>query len=185
MKPQLIATPLKDLFVVEIDYFQDKRGFFIETWHEKDFAAAGLNFRFVQENHSSSRKGVLRGLHYQDMQAPMAKLVKCTVGSIFDVAVDIRVSSLSLGKWFGIELSAENKKQLFIPKGFAHGFVVTSDYAEVQYKQDAFYAPAAEGAIAWNDPDININWPINNPILSKRDQQGMSLGGYLKNPAFS
>ena len=184
MKTKLISTPLPDLYVVTIDYFEDERGFFIESWHEKDFTAAGLDFKFVQENHSSSKRGVLRGLHYQDMRAPMAKLITCTVGSIFDVAVDIRANSPTTGKWFGLELSAKNKKQLFVPKGFAHGFVVESDYAEVQYKQDAFYTPAAEGAIDWNDSDLAIDWPIKVPILSRRDQEAMSFKEYLQRPSF-
>jgi len=138
----------------------------------------------VQEGHSGSRYGVLRGMHYQNMTAPMGKLVRCIVGRIFDVAVDLRVSSPTFGKWYGVELSAENKKQIYIPVGFAHGFATLSDVAEVQYKQTGFYTPAAEGTLAWNDPDVGIEWPISNPILSKRDQNGMRLKEYLKNPAF-
>jgi len=184
MKTRLIKTPLPDLVIVEIDYFQDERGFFIESWHKRDFAAAGLDLEFVQEGHSGSRYGVLRGMHYQNMTAPMGKLVRCIVGRIFDVAVDLRVSSPTFGKWYGVELSAENKKQIYIPVGFAHGFATLSDVAEVQYKQTGFYTPAAEGTLAWNDPDVGIEWPISNPILSKRDQNGMRLKEYLKNPAF-
>lgn len=184
MKTRVIPTELAGLVIVEIDYFQDERGFFIEPWHKRDFAAAGLDLEFVQEGHSRSWRNVLRGLHYQDMSAPMGKLVRCTVGAIFDVAVDLRVSSPTFGKWFGIELSAENKKQVYIPVGFAHGFVTLTDVAEVQYKQTGYYTPAAEGTLAWNDPDVGITWPISNPILSKRDQNGMSLKDYLKNPAF-
>jgi len=127
----------------------------------------------------------LRGLHYQDMTAPMGKLVRCTLGRIFDVAVDLRVGSPSFGKWFAIELSAENKKQLYVPVGFAHGFATLSEYAEVQYKQTGFYSPPSEGALLWSDPDIGVDWPIANPTLSKRDRNGMSLKEYLKNPAFS
>jgi dTDP-4-dehydrorhamnose 3,5-epimerase len=185
MKPLLTPTPLADLVVLDIDHFEDERGFFIEAWHKRDFAEAGLVLEFVQENHSRSCYGVLRGLHYQNMTAPLGKLLRCTIGRIFDVAVDLRVSSPTLGKWFGIELSADNKKQLWIPIGFAHGFATLSDVAEVQYLQTGYYTPSAEGGIRWDDSDIGIQWPIANPILSKRDQNAMSLKDYLKNPAFS
>ena len=185
MKTHLILTPLDGLVVVEIYYFQDERGFFIESWHKRDFAAAGLDLEFVQEGHSRSGQGVLRGLHYQDVTAPMGKLLRCTVGRIFDVAVDLRGSSPTFGKWFGIELSADNKKQIYVPVGFAHGFATLSDVAEVQYKQTGFYTPPSEGTLAWNDPDVGIQWPITNPTLSKRDQNGMSLKDYLKKPAFT
>jgi dTDP-4-dehydrorhamnose 3,5-epimerase len=184
MKTHLVATPLPDLVVVETDHFHDERGFFIESWHKRDFAAAGLDLEFVQEGHSGSVANVLRGLHYQDMTAPMGKLVRCIVGRVFDVAVDLRASSPTFGQWFGLELSAENKKQFYVPVGFAHGFAVLSDYAEIQYKQTGFYTPSAEGSIAWDDPDIGVAWPITDPILSQRDRQGMSLKKYLENPAF-
>lgn len=184
MKTRLTATPLSGLVIVDIDYFEDERGFFIESWHQRDFAAAGLDLAFVQEGHSRSGRGVLRGLHYQDMTAPMAKLVRCTVGNIFDVAVDLRGSSPTFGRWFSVELSAANKRQLFVPVGFAHGFATLSEVAEVQYKQTAFYTPASEGTIAWNDPDVGVQWPISDPILSKRDQAGTSFQAYLRNPAF-
>ena len=185
MKPLLTPTPLADLVVVDIDYFQDERGFFIESWHKRDFAAAGLDLEFVQEGHSRSAYGVLRGLHFQDMTAPMGKLLRCTLGRIFDVAVDLRVSSPTFGKWFGVELSTDNKKQIYVPVGFAHGFATLSEFAEVQYKQTGFYTPSSEGTLSWNDPDVGIQWPFANPILSKRDQNGMSLKDYLKKPAFS
>jgi len=184
MKTHLIPTPLPDLVVVTIDYFRDERGFFIESWHKQDFAAAGLDLEIMQEGHSRSSAGVLRGLHYQDMTAPMGKLLRCTVGRIFDVAVDLRVSSPTFGKWFGIELSADNQKQIYVPVGFAHGFATLSDVAEVQYKQTCFYTPSSEGTLAWNDPDVGVQWPITHPTLSKRDQNGMSLKEYLKKPAF-
>lgn len=184
MKTHLVSSPLAGLVIVEIDYFQDERGFFIESWHKRDFAAAGLELEFVQEGHSSSRANVLRGLHYQDMTAPMGKLIRCTLGRIYDVAVDLRVSSPTFGKWFAIELSADNKKQLYVPVGFAHGFATLSDVAEVQYKQTGFYTPPSEGTLAWNDPDVGVEWPIRQPVLSKRDQNGMSLQDYLKKPAF-
>ncbi|OGW44923.1 MAG: dTDP-4-dehydrorhamnose 3,5-epimerase [Nitrospirae bacterium RBG_13_41_22] len=184
MKTHVIKTPLPDLVVLTIDYFLDERGFFIESWHKRDFADAGLDLEFVQEGHSRSKYGVLRGLHYQDMTAPMGKLVRCTVGAIFDVVVDLRVTSRTFGKWFGTELTAENKKQLYLPIGFAHGFATLSDVAEVQYKQTGFYTPSSEGTLLWNDPEVGVEWPIKDPILSKRDQNGMRLKEYLTNPAF-
>jgi len=184
MKTHLTPTPLEGVVIVDIDYFTDERGFFIESWHKRDFAAAGLDLEFVQEGHSSSTYRVLRGMHYQDMTAPMGKLLRCTVGRIFDVVVDLRVSSPTFNKWFAVELSADNKKQIYVPVGFAHGFATLSDVAEVQYKQTGFYTPSSEGSIAWNDPDIGIQWPITNPILSQRDQRAMSLKDYLKKPAF-
>ena len=184
MKTHLVPTPLDGLVVVEIDYFQDERGFFIESWHKRDFASAGLDIEFVQEGHSRSGQGVLRGLHYQDTTAPMGKLLRCTVGRVFDVAVDLRVSSPTFGKWFGLELSADNKEQIYVPVGFAHGFATLSEFAEVQYKQTGFYTPSSEGTLSWNDPDVGIQWPITNPTLSKRDQNGMTLKDYLKKPAF-
>ena len=184
MKTHVTPTPLAGLMKVDIEYFSDERGFFIESWHKRDFAAAGLDLEFVQEGHSRSGRNVLRGLHYQDMTAPMGKLLRCTVGAIYDVAVDLRMSSPTFGKWFGIELSAENKTQLYVPEGFAHGFATISDVAEVQYKQTGFYTPSSEGTISWNDPDIGVAWPISEPTLSARDQQGMSLREYREKPAF-
>jgi dTDP-4-dehydrorhamnose 3,5-epimerase len=184
MKTHVTATPLAGLVRVDIDFFSDERGFFIESWHKRDFAEAGLDLTYVQEGHSRSGKNVLRGLHYQDMTAPMGKLLRCTVGAIFDVAVDLRVDSPTFGEWFGIELSADNKTLLYVPEGFAHGFATISDVAEVQYKQTGFYTPSAEGAISWDDPDIAVAWPIREPVLSARDQSAMSLAEYRKNPAF-
>lgn len=185
MKTHVTATPLEGLFKVDIDYFSDERGFFIESWHQRDFATAGLDLAFVQEGHSRSGRDVLRGLHYQDMTAPMGKLIRCTVGAIFDVAVDLRVASPTFGKWFAVELSAENKTQLYVPEGFAHGFATLSDVAEVQYKQTGFYTPSSEGTISWNDPDVGVAWPVSEPILSQRDQAGMSLREYREKPAFT
>ena len=184
MKTTLVQTPLSGVLVVEIDYFEDERGFFMESWNRRALAEAGLDVDFVQDNHSRSRKGVLRGLHYQDMSAPIAKLVRCTFGTIFDVAVDLRVGSPTFGQWYGVELSAENKKQLYVPVGFAHGFATLTDFAEVQYKQSGYYAPQAEGCIIWNDSDVGINWPVKQPILSAKDKAGMRLQAYLKAPAF-
>jgi len=181
----MLATPLADLMVIEIDYFQDGRGFFIESWHKKDFAAAGLDFEFVQEGHSRSSIHVLRGLHYQDMTAPMGKLIRCTRGRIFDVGVDLRVSSRTFAQWYGIELTEENKKQVYIPVGFAHGFLTLSDVAEVQYKQTGFYTPSSEGTLSWNDADVAIQWPFWDPVLSNRDKNGLSLQEYRRKPAFT
>ena len=185
MKMRMNKTPLDGLLVVEIDFFRDERGFFMESWHKRDFAEAGLPYEFVQDSHSRSTYSVLRGLHYQDMRAPIVKLVRCTVGRVFDVAVDLRVSSPTFGQWFGIELTAENKTQLLVPIGFAHGFLTLSDVCEIQYKQTEYYRPEAEGGVAWNDKDIAIDWPLRNPpILSRRDQNQPSLKQYLQNPAF-
>jgi dTDP-4-dehydrorhamnose 3,5-epimerase len=184
MKTQVTKTPLADLVVVNIDYFKDDRGFFIEAWNKRDFAQAGLIQDFVQDSHSRSGYRVLRGLHYQDMRAPLAKLVRCTVGRILDVAVDLRVSSPTFGKWFSIELSSENQTQLYVPVGFAHGFAALSEICEVQYKQTDFYRPDCEGGIVWNDPDVGVEWPYQDPILSKRDQNQPTLKQYLQNPAF-
>jgi len=184
MKTHVTTTPIEGLLIVNIDYFRDERGFFIESWNKRDFASAGMDFDFVQDSHSRSEYRVLRGLHYQDMRAPMAKLVRCTVGKILDVAVDLRVHSRTFGQWFSIELSAENKTQLLVPVGFAHGFATLSEVCEVQYKQSGFYQPETEGGIIWNDPDVGIQWPFDNPILSKRDQNQALLSQYRKKPAF-
>jgi len=184
MKVHLTQTGLPGLIIVDVDHFSDERGFFMESWNRLEFADAGLDVDFVQDNHSRSSRGVLRGLHYQDMTAPLGKLVRCTLGAIFDVGVDLRVGAPTFGRWFGIELSAENKRQLYVPVGFAHGFATLSEFAEVQYKQTGYYAPAAEGVLLWNDPEVAIEWPVENPLLSKRDERGMSLRQYLEHPAF-
>lgn len=184
MKVHLLDTPIPDLKIVEIDYFKDERGFFIEPWSKRDFLDAGLDLDFKQEGQSGSGRNVLRGLHYQNMSAPLGKLVRCVVGNVFDVALDLRVGSPTFGKWYGIELSAENKKSLYVPVGFAHGFAVTSDYAEVFYKMTEYYTPSSEGSILWNDPDVGINWPVENPILSKKDRMASSMKDYTLNPAF-
>lgn len=185
MKIHIIPTPLPDLLVIDIHPFVDTRGFFIEPWNKRDFAEAGIEYDFVQEGHSRSKRGVLRGLHYQNSHTPMAKLVRCTFGRVFDVAVDLRVQSPTFGKWFGIELSGTDTKSIFIPSGFAHGFLTCSRYAEVQYKQSGYYTPETEGTLLWNDADVSIVWPICGPIfLSIRDQQGKTLEQYKKNPAF-
>jgi len=181
----LTPTKLAGVVVIDTDFFRDERGFFIESYHKQRFAECGLDYEFVQDNHSRSIARVLRGLHYQDTSAPMGKLVRCTGGTIHDVAVDIQVGSPTFGEWVMVELSADNMRQLMVPPGFAHGFVTASDAAEVQYKCTGFYTPAAEGVLAWNDPEVGIEWPITPPILSARDQRGMSLSDYVRAPAFS
>jgi dTDP-4-dehydrorhamnose 3,5-epimerase len=184
MKTHVTTTPLEGLIVINIEYNRDDRGFFIESWNKRDFAAAGLRHEFVQDSHSRSRHKVLRGLHYQDMRAPMAKLVRCTAGRILDVAVDLRVSSPTFGKWFSIELSSDNQTQILVPVGFAHGFAALSDVCEVQYKQTGLYEPLCEGGIAWNDPDVGVEWPFPDPILSNRYRNQLSLKQYREDPAF-
>jgi dTDP-4-dehydrorhamnose 3,5-epimerase len=185
MDIRVTPTRISDVVMIDTDFFEDDRGFFIESYHRDRFAAYGICDEFVQDNHSRSRRGVLRGFHYQDDSAPMGKLVRCLQGAILDVAVDLRVGSPSFGQWVAVELIAENKRQLMVPRGFGHAFVTLSDSAEVFYKCTGFYTPAAESTVAWNDSDIDVRWPISAPILSGRDQNGMSLQQYLQNPAFT
>jgi dTDP-4-dehydrorhamnose 3,5-epimerase len=177
-------TDLDGVVIIEPDVFRDARGFFFETFQKARYAEHGITCDFVQDNHSQSRRGVLRGLHYQDMTAPMAKLVRCSAGSILDVAVDLRLGAPTFGRWVAVELSAVNAYQLFIPVGFGHGFVALSDIAEIQYKCSGYYAPNAEGAVIWNDPEIGIDWPISDPLVSARDQAAISLAQYRERPAF-
>jgi dTDP-4-dehydrorhamnose 3,5-epimerase len=184
MEIHVIATKLDGVVLIDTDFFRDERGFFIESYHKQRFAEHRIPDDFVQDNHSRSSFGVLRGLHYQDTTAPMGKLVRCTFGRIFDVAVDLRVGSPTFGAWVSAELSADNMRQIMVPSGFAHGFLTLSEFAEVLYKCTGFYTPSSEGTIAWNDPDIGIVWPNPAPVLSKRDQHGMSLKEYLRKPAF-
>lgn len=154
---KVTKCPIEGLCVIEPTVHGDARGYFMETYNQKDMEAEGLNMVFVQDNQSSSTKGVLRGLHFQK-QYPQGKLVRVVKGSVFDVAVDLRANSETYGKWFGVELTEENKKQFYIPEGFAHGFVVLSDVAEFCYKCTDFYHPGDEGGLAWNDPEIGIDW---------------------------
>ena len=162
-------TFIKDVYVIHPKVFGDSRGFFMETYRDTTFKEAGLDYVFVQDNHSASHKGVLRGLHYQ-LKHPQAKLVRVIKGEVFDVAVDLRKNSPTYGKWFGVILSAENKKMLMIPRGFAHGFVVLSDEAEFVYKCDEIYHPEDEGGLMYNDPDIGIEWPYKGEVeLSAKD----------------
>jgi dTDP-4-dehydrorhamnose 3,5-epimerase len=168
-------TAISDVVLVEPKIFGDARGFFMESWNERSFADAGIAVHFVQDNHSRSAKGVLRGLHYQIMQ-PQGKLVRVIDGEIFDVAVDIRKSSPTFGRAVSVVLSAENKRMLWVPAGFAHGFCVTSDHAEVIYKTTDFYAPEQERVLLWNDPALGIRWPLaGEPVLAPRDAAGKLL----------
>lgn len=185
MKFSVTRTPLEGVLLIEPEFFPDGRGFFLETWNARDFAAAGLEMAFVQDSHSRSERGVLRGLHYQDTSAPLGKLVRCTVGTMFDVAVDLRIGSPTFGLYYGVELSAENKRQVYVPVGFAHGFQAVSELVEVQYRQTGYYTPSAEGSVAWDDPQIGIRWPIGTPTLSERDRKGMTLEEYRRNPVFT
>ncbi len=176
-KFKLIKTHIEGLYIIEPYVFKDNRGYFMETYNEKDFKEAGLSMNFVQDNQSKSKKGVIRGLHFQKT-FPQGKLVRVIKGEIFDVAVDIRKDSKTFAKWFGINLSEENKKQIYIPKGFAHGFLVLSDEAEVIYRCTEFYHPEDEGGILWNDSDIGINWPLDRVeevILSEKDKRWKKL----------
>ena len=172
----VLVTPIAGLLVIEPTVFGDDRGFFYESFNQRRFEElTGVRTGFVQDNHSRSARGVLRGLHYQIEQA-QGKLVRVTTGSVFDVAVDLRRSSPTFGQWYGLELSAENKRQLWIPAGFAHGFVVTSEVAEFLYKTTDYYAPAHERCVIWNDPAIGIDWPLDGePLLSAKDRQGVPL----------
>ncbi len=179
MPYQVTQTPLVGVLVLEPQVFGDARGFFFESFNQRDFnQATGLNETFVQDNHSKSAKGVLRGLHYQTQHA-QGKLVRVTQGAVFDVAVDIRKDSPTFGQWFGIELSAENKKQLWIPAGLAHGFLVTSACAEFLYKTTDFYHPEYERTLLWNDPVIGIDWPLHllsaPPLLVAKDEKAYNL----------
>jgi len=180
---QLVPTSLKDVVVLEPKVFGDERGFFLEAYNEAVFGALGLPTRFMQDNHSGSRKGVLRGLHYQ-LKQPQGKLVRALRGAIFDVAVDLRRDSPQFGHWFGLELNAENRKMLWVPPGFGHGFLVLSEFAEVSYKATALYAPAHERSILWNDPAIGIDWPLQGePTLSEKDKAGSLLADAETYPA--
>ena len=171
-KIKVTRCEIEGLCVIEPTVFYDERGYFVETYNQRDMEAEGLNMVFVQDNQSKSKKGVLRGLHYQK-QFPQGKLVRAIAGEVFDVAVDLRKSSKTYGKWFGVVLSAENKKQFYIPEGFAHVFFVLSYYAEFAYKVTDFYHPGDEGGVLWSDPEIGIDWPITEDMeicLSDKDK---------------
>jgi dTDP-4-dehydrorhamnose 3,5-epimerase len=172
----VIDTALRDVKIIVPKVFGDDRGFFTETWNAGSFAALGLDIRFVQDNHSRSARGVLRGLHYQ-LERTQGKLVRVTAGAVFDVAVDLRRSSPDFGKWVGVELSAENKQMLWVPPGFAHGFLTLTDGTDFIYKCTDFYAPDHERSLLWNDPAIGIDWPLEGvaPSLSTKDSAGIRL----------
>ena len=169
-------TALPGVYVVEPAVFGDNRGFFMESWSKREFEAAGLHYDFVQDNHSSSTvKGTLRGIHFQRGEAAQTKLVRCAKGAVLDVAVDLRPSSPCYKKWVAVELTADNKRQLLIPRGFGHGFLTLTDDVEFLYKADNPYAPVADGGIRWNDPEIGVDWGIRDPILSAKDSRSPFL----------
>ncbi len=173
---KFVETPLKDVFVLEPKVFGDERGFFVESWNAATFREAGFEIAFVQDNHSRSAHGILRGMHYQT-EHTQGKLVRVTAGEVFDAAVDLRRSSPSFGQWFGVTLSAENHRMLWVPPGFAHGFYVTSASADFQYKCTDLYDPSSEISLAWDDPTVGIEWPVPDgeaPQLSAKDEVGLS-----------
>lgn len=181
-KFNFIKTAIDGMFIIEPTVFGDERGYFLETYHYEEFKAAGIDVNFVQDNQSKSKKGVLRGLHFQTKN-PQGKLVRVISGEVFDVGVDLREGSPTFGKWVGATLSAENKRQLYIPEGFAHGFLVLSDEAEFVYKCTNFYDPKNEGGIIYNDPDINISWPVSEDmtiLLSNKDHLLPTFKEYAK-----
>lgn len=172
---QVLPTILREVLIVEPKVFGDERGFFLEVYNRETFVKHGLPAEFVQDNHSGSQKGVLRGLHYQ-IRRPQGKLVRALRGAIYDVAVDLRRGSEQFGQWVAVELSAENKRQLWVPPGFAHGFLTLTEFAEVSYKVTELYAPQHERSLLWNDPALGIPWPLEgDPILSAKDRQGVAL----------
>jgi dTDP-4-dehydrorhamnose 3,5-epimerase len=173
---KVVPTAIPDVVILEPRVFEDERGFFLESWNARDMhAVLGFDVSFVQDNHSGSRRGVLRGLHYQIVQ-PQGKLVRVVRGRVFDVAVDLRRSSPTFGRWVGVELSEDNRRQVFLPAGFAHGFLVLSDWADVLYKTTDFYAPQHERCLVWDDPEVGIAWPLaGEPVLAAKDRVGLRL----------
>lgn len=179
-KFKFIETGINDLFVIEPTAFGDERGYFMETYNEKEFYAAGLNMKFVQDNESMSTKGVLRGMHFQS-QHPQGKLVRVTKGEVFDVAVDVRKNSTTFGKWFGVYLSEENRKMFYVPEGFAHGFLVVSDIAKFSYKCTDFYYPEFEVGFCWDDKSIGIEWPLDGILQVKVSDKDKKYDMFIKN----
>lgn len=175
-------TSIEGVLLIKPRVYHDKRGYFVETWQKKRYADVTDGDEFVQDNLSSSTYGILRGLHFQK-KFPQGKLVSVSMGSVYDVAVDIRPGSTTFGRWYGVELSATNQWQLWIPPGLAHGFVVTADIAHFHYKCTEYYHPEDEGAIAWNDPELGIEWPVSNPVLSAKDSAAESFREYCQNMA--
>ena len=182
MNIQLINEALNGLMVLQPEVFEDDRGFFTEVYRKDQFQTLGITDEFVQDNHSRSSYGVVRGLHFQ-WEPPMGKLMRVTVGEAFLVAVDIRKNSPSLGQWYGEYVSAKNKKMVWAPAGFARGFCVTSDFAEIQYKCSGIYSNKAESGILWNDPEVGIEWPDITPVLSAKDTTALTLAQWLNTPA--
>ncbi len=182
MQIRIESRHLGDVAVLAHEVFEDERGFFMEVYRADQYKALGLPIEFVQDNHSRSKRGVLRGLHFQ-WDPPMGKLMRVTYGSAFLVAVDIRKGSPTLGQWFGVEVSTKDKKQVWAPAGFARGFCAVSDFAEVQYKCTGIYNPKCESGIRWNDPKIGIQWPVKEPELSGKDRQAQTLDEWLASPA--
>ena len=173
---KITKTKLDGVVIIEPDVFGDNRGFFMESWNKKKMEEAGLYYDFVQDNHSKSTvKGTLRGIHFQKGDKAQAKLVRCVKGAVFDVAVDLRKNSPTFKQWVGVELNEKNKKQLLIPRGFGHGFVALTDDVEFLYKADNYYAPEADAGIRWNDPDVGVEWGVENPILSEKDKKNPFL----------
>jgi dTDP-4-dehydrorhamnose 3,5-epimerase len=181
MQLHVVERPLDGIVVLKPDVFEDSRGFFMETFRADQFQALGLPTHFVQDNHSRSSKGVVRGLHFQ-WEPPMGKLMRVTRGSAWLVAVDVRRDSPTLGRWYGVEASESNRLQVFAPYGFARGFAVLSDSAEIQYKCTGIYNPAAESGVLWSDPAIGIEWPVKDPILSDKDKKAQTLSEWLERP---
>ena len=180
-KFNFIETSIKDLYIIEPTVFGDNRGYFMESYSKRDFEEAGLTMNFVQDNESKSKKGVLRGLHFQTKHT-QGKLVRVVEGEVFDVAIDLREGSPTFGKWEGVTLTAENKRQFYVPEGFAHGFLVLSETATFQYKCTDYYAPEYDGGVLWNDPDIGIEWPlegIEEVLLSEKDQKQQTLKEFM------
>lgn len=182
MQIKIESEHLNGLKVVVPEVFEDERGFFMETYRADQFKELGLPHEFVQDNHSRSQKGVLRGLHFQWGPPPMGKLMRVTYGSAYLVAVDIRKGSPTLGQWFGIEVSAQNKKQVYAPAGFARGFYTISDFAEIQYKCTGVYNKQGESGFLWNDPELGIEWPNKNPSLSEKDKNAQTFAQWLETP---
>lgn len=182
MEFKVEKTEIRDLIIITPEIFKDDRGFFTESYRKDKFSEFGLDIEFVQDNHSRSAKGVVRGLHFQ-WEPPMGKLMRVTQGAAYLVAVDIRIGSPTFGKWVGVEASVENRKMVYAPAGFARGFCVVSDFAEIQYKCTGVYTSTkAESGILWNDPAIGIEWPVSNPILSKKDEDAQTLEQWKNNP---
>lgn len=175
-----ITTIFPEVFIIEPDVFKDERGFFLESYSYKKYSELGIKYKFIQENHAKSKINTLRGLHFAS-EPGQVKLVRCTNGMILDVVVDIRPKSSTFKKWLGVKLSAENFNQIIIPVGFAHGYSVLSENAEVQYKVNNYYDPKTELEVFWNDPSLNIDWRVKNPIISKRDKNAPFLDDFLKN----